>query len=92
MKATDHNEFNKMESPSMDSSIQYRRRDKIIRGGQGRRRYLGEKGRGREKGRKDQVWGRLESSPEVQGNECKYSGECRWEAGGTSGKSKRPGM
>ena len=56
MKATDHKEFNKMESPSTDFSIQYRRRDKIIGGGRRRGRYLEGNGRGTDKGRKDQVW------------------------------------
>ena len=65
IKYTDHKEFNQMESHSMDSSIQYIRRDKIIRGGRGRERHLGGNGRGREKGIKDQVWRRLESSPGV---------------------------
>ena len=56
MKATDHKEFNKMESSSTDSSIQYRKRDKIIRGGRGKERHLvemgeeGNKGLGREWG------------------------------------------
>ena len=38
-----------MESHSMDSSIQYIKRDKIIRGGRGRERHLVEMG---EEGRK----------------------------------------
>jgi hypothetical protein len=49
IKYTDHKEFNQMESHSMDSSIQYIRRDKIIRGGRGRERHLVEMG---EEGRK----------------------------------------
>ena len=65
MKATDHKEFNKMESSSTDSSIQYRKRDKIIRGGRGRERHLVEMGEEGRKAERIRRWGTLESSPGV---------------------------
>ena len=76
-----------MESHSMDSSIQYIKRDKIIRGGRGRERHLVEMGEEGRKAERIRCGGRLESSPESQENEHKYSPKWRFKAGGTSVKS-----
>ena len=92
MKATDHKEFNKMESSSTDSSIQYRRRDKITRGGRGRERDIWWKWERKGERQRGSGVGETGKQPRGPGKWIKYSAEWRWEAGGSSAKSKRPGM